>query len=402
MTGFAEPILHVDMDAFFVEVERRRRPELRGVPVVVGGAGDRAVVASASYEARRYGVRSAMPMRHALQRCPGVRRVAPDHARYAEVSRRVFAVLHGFTPHVEAISIDEAFLDVGGLRLQYSDAESVAHAIRAAIRDDAGLPCSVGIAATKLLAKMASQEAKPDGVFRIPSGRELEFLRPLPVRRLWGVGEATHAALERLGVATIGDLAAVPRTTLVRHLGRSVGEHLADLAAGSDPRRVEPSAAAKSISVEETFERDLTDEETVTSALFELTNRLAHRLRRAGRAGRTVVLKVRYPDFETLTRRRTVAAAVAAEADIRPVVRLLYESLPRRVPVRLLGVGVASLESGDEPQQLTLAAGASGRLGEVADRIRDRFGDDAIRPARLAECDERRSDETRQEPPQNP
>ena len=390
MTGFAEPILHVDMDAFFVEVERRRRPDLVGVPVVVGGAGARAVVASASYEARRFGVRSAMPMVQALQRCPGLRRVAPDHAHYTDVSRTVFAVLHDFTPHVEPVSIDEAFLDIAGLRLQYPDAPAVAHAVRAAIRRTVGLPCSVGIAATKFLAKMASQEAKPDGVYRIAAGRELEFLHPLPVRRLWGVGEATHAALERLGVATIGDLAALPGDALVRHLGRSAGEHLAALAAGSDPRPVVPSAAAKSISVEETYERDLTDEDAVRSRLFELTNRLSHRLRRAGQTGRTVVLKVRYPDFETLTRRHTVAAAVATEADIWPIARSLYESLQRRLPIRLLGVGVASLEDGTAPEQLSLAAGSHHRVGEVADRIRDRFGDDAIRPARLAERRNRR------------
>jgi DNA polymerase-4 len=296
----------------------------------------------------------------------------------------VFAVLDDFTPNVEPVSIDEAFLDIGGLRLQYPAPDAVAHAIRAAIRTTCGLPCSVGVAATKMLAKMASQEAKPDGVFRIAAGSELDFLHPLPVRRLWGVGEATHAALERLGVGTVGDLAAIPRQTLMRHLGHSAGQHLADLAAGLDPRPVTPTPAAKSISVEETFERDLTNEEAVRSRLFELSNRLSHRLRRAGKAGRTVVLKVRYPDFETLTRRRTMAAALSTEADIWSIVLSLYESLPRRVPIRLLGVGVASLERGAAPRQMTLAADSSGEIGEVADRIRDRFGDDAIRPARLS------------------
>ncbi len=229
-TEFTEPILHVDMDAFFVEVERLDDPRLVGRPVVVGGAGARGVVAAASYEARAYGVHSAMPMVEARRRCPQAVVVPPDHRKYGAMSRRVFEIFRSFTPQVEGLSVDEAFLDVGGLRLHYKSPVDVAGAIRARIRSDLHLPASVGIASNKFLAKLASEEAKPDGVFHVKAGHELEFLHPLPVRRLWGVGEATYAALEALGVATVGDLAAVPEHVVAQRVGGAVGHHLLELA----------------------------------------------------------------------------------------------------------------------------------------------------------------------------
>ena len=244
---FAEPLLHVDMDAFFVEVERLGAPRLRGRPVIVGGLGARGVVASASYEARRFGVRSAMPMAEARRRCPHGEFVAPHHVRYGEMSARVFDVLGSFTPYVEPLSVDEAFLDVGGLRRHYPSPEAVAIAVRRQIRTELDLPASVGIARSKFIAKMASEDAKPDGWLKIAAGEELDYLHPLPVRRLWGVGEATHASLEGLGVVTIGDLAALQAKTLEGRVGAAMAAHLGALAHGIDDLPVMVEREAKSV-----------------------------------------------------------------------------------------------------------------------------------------------------------
>ncbi len=230
--GFEETILHADMDAFFVEVERQRDPSLRGKPVVVGGAGRRGVVAAASYEARPYGIRSAMPMSTARAAYAGLVVVPPDHARYTEVSRAVFSIFRAFTPLVEGLSLDEAFLDIAGLRHHYPDPEAVGRALRKAVRDQLDLPVSVGIGVNKVIAKLASEAAKPDGLQRVPRQQTLDFLHPLPVRAVSGVGEATHAALEGLGVATMGDLATIPLPSLVRRLGAVAGNHLHNLAEG--------------------------------------------------------------------------------------------------------------------------------------------------------------------------
>jgi DNA polymerase-4 len=379
---FAEPILHVDMDAFFVEVERRSRPELRGVPVIVGGLGNRGVVASASYEARRFGIHSAMPVVHARRLCRTLHCVPSDHGRYHEASTAVFEILREFTPEVEAVSVDEAFLDVSGLRLHYPDSATVADAIRATIRSREGLPASVGIASNKLLAKLASQAAKPDGIRRVASGDEVEFLHPLPVRALWGVGEATHASLERLGVATVGDLAALPRDALVRTLGRVAGAHLWELARGIDERPVATGGEAKSVSVEETFEQDLSDAVEIEQHLFELCERLSARLRRARLAGRTVTIKVRSADFVTATRSHTLHAPVDVTAALWDTARALWGKVGERGPIRLLGVGVAALQSAEEARQLPLTGVPAPEVIEVTDRIKERFGDDAVRPAR--------------------
>jgi DNA polymerase-4 len=384
---FTEPIIHVDMDAFFVEVERRRHPELVGRPVVVGGGGNRGVVASASYEARTFGIRSAMPMAHARRACPQLTVVAPDHAEYQRVSEQVFAIFRSFTPLVEGLSLDEAFLDVSGLRRIVPSPSEVGEAIRLRLRADLGLPASVGIAATKFVAKLASEAAKPDGLRHIPAAATLDFVRPLPVRSLWGVGEATYALLEELGIETVEDLARIETRVLERRLGRSLSAHLQALASGSDPRRVEPDLEAKSVSVSETYQRDLTSSGEVETEFLRLCDRLASRLRRSGLVARTVSVTVRYSDFTTISRSETLGHHTDSTHQLREATSRLSGRVDWSRPVRLLGVEVSHLVGADQPRQL--AAGDQGKWEELAgavDRIRDRFGSDSIRPARLGEA----------------
>lgn len=382
---FAVPILHVDMDAFFVEVERRSRPELMGRPVVVAGSGPRAVVAAASYEARAFGVGSAMPMAEARRRCPAAIVVPPNHRSYRAMSRRVFQIFEEFTPQVEGLSVDEAFLDVAGLRLHYDDAAEVGRALRKALRERLELPASVGGAVTKFLAKLASEEAKPDGLKIVAPGSELEFLHPMPVRRLWGVGEATLAGLEELGIVTVGDLAGTPVTTLQARLGRSLGSHLSNLAHARDDRAVEPGGGAKSISVEETYDEDLRGHEARADALFELCHRLAGRLDVARVGARTLTLKVRLDDFTTLTRSTTPRAPVTGVNEIWDLaLALLAKAGHDARGVRLLGVGGSGLVALGDPQQLTIGGRGRDEVARVARRVKERYGDDAVKPARLA------------------
>jgi DNA polymerase-4 len=350
--AFAECIAHVDMDAFFVEVERRRRPELRGRAVVVGGAGPRSVVASASYEARSRGVHSAMPIVQARRLCPHAVVVPPDHEAYGAASAEVFAVLAEFTPRVEGVSVDEAFLGLSGLRRHYPD-PAVGHRIR---RDPQQLsPCSVGLAppSSAKMARVPSRTA-PAGA-RERTG----LLHRKPVRALWGVGEATHARLEELGVSTVGDLAAQPRDILVRRLGPAWGGHLSDLAAGIDAREVTPGAEARSISVEETYDRDLTDLPRIHRELLAQADRLADRLHHEGYLATTVHLKVRYPDFTTLTRSHTFGEPVATARDLhRAALDLLTRTDAGAIPVRLLGIAAGGLvELGPAPTGLEAALG---------------------------------------------
>jgi DNA polymerase-4 len=383
--AFAECIAHVDMDAFFVEVERRRRPELRGRAVVVGGAGPRSVVASASYEARSRGVHSAMPIVQARRLCPHAVVVPPDHEAYGAASAEVFAVLAEFTPRVEGVSVDEAFLDLSGLRRHYPDPAAVGHRIRAAIREQLSLPCSVGLATTKLMAKMASRDAKPDGLLLVPATEGLAYLHRKPVRALWGVGEATHARLEELGVTTVGDLAAQPRDILVRRLGPAWGGHLSDLAAGIDAREVTPGAEARSISVEETYDRDLTDLPRIHRELLAQADRLADRLHHEGYLATTVHLKVRYPDFTTLTRSHTFGEPVATARDLhRAALDLLTRTDAGAIPVRLLGIAAGGLVEASAPRQLGLEARPWDEVEKVVAEVRDRFGRSAVDRARLA------------------
>ena len=384
MSEFAERFLHVDMDAFFVEVERLSDPSLRGKAVIVGGLGPRGVVSSASYQARCHGVRSAMPMGEARRRCRTGSFVAPDHGRYSAISGEVFAILREFTPFVEGLSIDEAFLDVSGLRLHYPDPEAVGAAVRTAILDQIGIPSSVGIAATKFIAKLASGHAKPDGMLRIPAGSETEFLAPLPITELWGVGEATRASLENLGVRTIGELREVPVDLLERQLGASTGEHLAALSRGEDPRVIVTDSTARSVSVEETFDVDRTDRAEIERELLRLCDRLVGRLRRSGLAARTVTLKVRFGDFTMVTRSETLDEFVRTVPALRAATaRLLDRARVGRRPVRLLGVGASGLVGSDEPRQISMLGAERNAAAEAAEDVRRRFGDGAVVPARL-------------------
>jgi DNA polymerase-4 len=385
MSGFATPFAHVDMDAFYVEVERLDDPSLRGVPVVVGGLGNRGVVAAASYEARNYGVHSAMPIVEARRRMPRARYLPPDMAKYSAMSARVFAILEEFTPHIEPLSVDEAFLDISGLRLHYSSPQEVAGAIRRRVRDELDLPASVGIAAVKFLAKMASKQAKPDGWFIVEHGSEQEFLSPMKVDELWGVGQATLASLQGLGIETIGQLAACPHEVLRRHLGVASASHLSDLAAGRDPRHVDTGRETKSVSVETTYSADLVEPDAIERALLELCHRLSGRLLHSHLAGKTVSLKIRFGDFTTLSRSMTRDQAIADTSQIWPVAEELLGKVDvSGRGVRLLGIGVSGLTE-HEPTQLALDGSDKTALATATAEVRERFGDDAVLPARLAE-----------------
>jgi len=380
-----EPILHVDMDSFFVEVERLDRPDLIAKPVAVGGPGARGVIASASYEAREHGVRSAQPTATARRLCHELIVIPPNHGRYGDMSAEVFAIFRGFTPLVEGLSLDEAFLDVSGLRLHYESPVAVGEAVRMRIRSELGLPASVGVASVKFVAKLASEAAKPDGLRHIRIEDQMDFLHRLPASAMWGVGPATTAALARLGVETVGDIAALPETSLTGAVGPAAGRHLHDLAHGRDPREVEPDLATKSISVEETYDHDLQGAEVVETALLAHANRLSGRLRRAGLKTRTITLKIRYSDFDTLTRSHTTSEALDGSRQLFYVALELARSLsgdPR--PVRLLGLGATALEPADTPTQLDLDHEIEwDRVENAVAGVRERFGDDAVGPARL-------------------
>jgi DNA polymerase-4 len=381
---WTEPILHVDMDAFFVEVERLADPSLVGKPVAVGGTGNRGVIASASYEARVHGVRSAQPTVTALRLCRDLIVVPAAHGRYGEMSARVFEVFREFTPHVEGLSLDEAFLDVSGLRRHFATPVDVAVSVRSEIRSRLGLPASVGIASSKFLAKLASESAKPDGFRHVPRETELEYLHALPVEALWGVGPATLAGLQRLGVVSIGDLAELPEATVLGALGRSQGRHLLDLSHGIDPRPVIPDNEAKSVTVEETYERDLVGKEVIETALLAHAQRLADRLRRSGLTARTVTLKVRYDDFTTITRSVTPGGAIDSPRQLYLTATELMGSVDPERPVRLLGLGGAGLESSEKPRQLPLDSDPNRvRIDEVVSEVRERFGEHSVEPARL-------------------
>jgi nucleotidyltransferase/DNA polymerase involved in DNA repair len=381
---WSEPILHVDMDSFFVEVERLSDPQLRDRPVAVGGSGPRGVVASASYEARQFGVRSAQPMATARRLCPDLIVVPASHGRYSDVSAEVFAIFRSFTPLVEGLSLDEAFLDVSGLRRHFDSAVDVGHQIRQKIRDDLALPASVGVAAIKFVAKLASEAAKPDGLRLITAEEQSGFLRDLPASAMWGVGPATLAALERLGVETVGDIADLPEATLTRAVGPTVGQHLKDLANARDPRPVVPDSTAKSISVEETYEEDLEGRDVVETALLAQAQRLSGRLRRAGVRARTLTLKLRFADFETVTRSYTETGSFDGARHVFSLAKDLLGAVERVDPVRLVGIGASSLEAADGPSQLDLDDGRGWhRVEDAVAEVRERFGERSVGPARL-------------------
>lgn len=381
---WSEPILHVDLDAFFVEAERLRDPGLVGKPVAVGGTGNRGVIASASYEARAYGVRSAQPTVTALGLCRDLIVIPPSHARYGDLSAGVFEIFRGFTPYVEGLSLDEAFLDVSGLRRHFPTSTDVAIAVRGEIRNRLGLPASVGIASSKFTAKLASEAAKPDGYRHIPKEAEVEFLHALPVESLWGVGPATLAGLQRLGVVTVGDLAELPEAAVLGSLGPTQGRHLLDLARGIDHRSVVPDVEAKSISVEETYDRDLEGAEVMETALLAHAQRLADRLHRSGLAARTVTLKLRFADFATVTRSVTSGTVMDGSRDLYVTALDLLGYVEIDRPVRLLGLGGSGLEPAGEPRQMPIGAEDNwSRVDEAVAGVRDRFGEHSVEPARL-------------------
>ena len=394
--GGPRTILHVDMDAFFVSVELLDRPELRGRPVVVGGEGDRGVVAAASYEARAFGVHSAMPSVQARRLCPQAVFVAGRHHRYAEVSSRVMAIFREVTPLVEPLSLDEAFLDVAAALRRLGPAPAIAAHIRARVLDEERLTCSVGVAGTKFVAKLATETAKPkaspegpvfgSGVAVVEPAETLAFLRPLPVQALWGVGPATLAKLGRMGVTTVGDLADLPEGNLVAALGRSQGRHLHALANGRDPRVVEPDRATKSIGHEETFARDHHRRSTLDREMVGFADAVAARLRAQGVVGRTVQIKVRFGDFRTITRSTSLAVAADDTPTLLRTARSLLDQGDPAPGGRLLGLSGSALAPAGV-RQLTLddAAGGPGweQASRTVDEIRARFGSDAIGPAVL-------------------
>jgi DNA polymerase-4 len=388
-------ILHVDLDAFFASVEQLDDPSLRGRPVVVGGLGNRGVVSTASYEARPYGVHSAMPMARARRACPHAVFLSPRMHRYSEKSREVMAILSEMTPLVEQLSVDEAFLDIAGARRLLGSPVEIAATIRARIRDDAGLPASVGVASTKFLAKLSSDLAKPDGVLEVPAGEERAFLAPLPVTRLWGVGPATFRKLERMGLRTIGDVAQLDEQVLVGALGASLGAHLHALANNDDARSVVPERDAKSVGAEETFATDLRALAACDRELVRLADRVGSRVRGAQLHARTITLKIRFADFETRTRARTLPVPTASTATILETARELLAAFDVARGVRLLGVSCSQFADAPAEQLVLDDPGDDGDRTDRTDRqaaveravddVRERFGNAAVRPATLIE-----------------
>lgn len=379
-------VLHVDMDAFFASVELIDRPELHGLPVIVGGGG-RGVVLSATYEARRFGVHSAMSMSRARRLCPQGVVIPPDHHRYAAVSRGVMEIFRSVTPLVEPLSLDEAFLDVAGAVRRLGPPASIGRLIRDRVADEQRITCSVGIAATKFVAKLASGRAKPDGLLVVPRDETVVFLHRLPVGALWGVGEKTEEALLRLGLRTVADLAHTPERTLRRAMGEVLGSRLHALAWGRDSRSVVPQLVEKSIGAEETFARDVDDPEIVLRELLRLSERVAARLRSTGMAGRTMTIKVRFADFTTITRSRTRTERTDVAHDIYATAGELYHALGLdRARVRLVGVRVESLaEITSTHRQPALDERPQGwrEAEQAVDRASARFGAGAVRPASL-------------------
>ncbi len=387
-------VLHVDMDAFYASVSLRERPELRGLPVIVGGGGSRGVVLSATYEARAYGVASAMPMMRARRLCPDAVILAPDHAAYSSTSAGVMEVFRSVTPLVEPLSLDEAFLDVRGAARRLGGPRLVGEWIRATVEDEQGITCSVGVASTKFVAKLASAYCKPDGLLVVPADEVVAFLHPLAVAALWGVGAKTEEALQRLGLHTVGDLANTPVATLQRALGPAAGAHLSALAWGRDERKVVPLEPEKSVGAEETFSVDIDDPVVVHRELLRLSERTAGRLRAAGQVGRTVSIKVRFADFTTITRSRTLGEHTDVGRVVYETALALYDALGlQRARLRLVGVRVEGIADADgQPRQLVLGARDSGwrEAEQAVDKASRRFGAGVVRPAVLVDPDSSR------------
>lgn len=365
------------MDAFYASVEVRERPELEGLPVVVGGSPEgRGVVAAASYPARRFGIRSAMPMASALKRCPELVILPSRMALYAAESRRIHEILERYTPLIEPLSLDEAFLDLRGSVRLFGPVPDIARRIKREIRDELGLAASVGIAPVKFVAKIASDLGKPDGFLVVEAGQVHDFLAPLPVGRLWGVGKVGEQAMHRLGLRTIGDVARRDEAFMAQHFGRH-GLHLLELARGIDPREVVPERETRSVSNETTFAADIADRHVLRAILLQLVEQVGWRLRNKDLAGRTVQLKARYADFTTVTRAQTLAAPTHATADIWRAASTLLDRLPRPgQALRLIGVGVSGFDAAPAGQAdlFAPAAAETTRVDRVADAIQEKYG----------------------------
>jgi DNA polymerase IV len=379
-------ILHVDMDAFFASVEIRVRPDLRGKPVIVGGLGPRGVVSSASYEARRYGVHSAMPMARARALCPRGVFLPVDGAKVAEASHAAMQIFHDVTPLVEPLSVDEAFLDVAGAQRLLGRPAEIAARVRERMAAEQQLTCSVGVAPTKFVAKLGSTRAKPDGMLVVPATMVLDFLHPLPVDALWGVGEKAAETLHRLGLNTVGELARAPWGMLRRAVGEASAAHLHELSWGRDPRRVEPEQVEKSIGAEMTFDTDVSDLALLRRSMLALSEKVGARLRASGHVGRTVSIKVRLADFRTVNRSRTIATSTDVAREIFETSWALFRALGPTEQIRLIGVRVEGLTSAaTTSRQLTLGEPERGwREAEAAiDAVAARFGRASVGPASL-------------------
>lgn len=399
------PILHVDMDAFYVSVELLSRPDLRGKPVIAGSPSGRSVVLSASYEARRFGVRSAMPMATAMRLCPHAVILEPHHQLYAEVSASIMEIFGTITPLVEQLSVDEAFLDVAGSIRRLGSPRAIGELIRATIHRELGITASVGIASTKFVAKIASTRAKPDGLLLIPAARTVEYLHTLPVSALWGVGAKTQEVLARLGISTVEDVARTPVSVLQRTLG-ATGAHVHRLAWGQDPRPVTVSRQEKSIGAEETFASDVDDDDALRAELLRLAHRTASRLRSAQLQTSGVSLKLRYADFSTLTRsRRLPEPTDSAHAVYLAACQLLASLGERPLSVRLIGIRAERLDdAAGSSHQLTIdRQDDNWRLAEKAlDRVNGKFGASMVMPARLLRPPSRARDDPPSSGPPTP
>jgi DNA polymerase-4 len=384
------PILHIDMDAFYASVAVREKPELWHVPVIVGGGG-RGVVLSANYLAREYGVRSGMPGTRARRLCPQAVVVSPDYDEFVTVSKALMETFRRVTPLVVAVSLDEAFLAVRGSTKRLGTPLEIAERLRALIYDEQGITCSVGVAATVSVAKLAGKRAKPDGVVVVPPEAITSFLHPMEVGELWGVGEKTRDLLQRFGLRTVGDVAHTPLTTLQRAVGDGLGRHLHELAWGTDRRELTPRSTVddpeKSMGANETFGRDTDDRDVITRELLKLTGRVTRRMRTAGVAGRTVTITVRFADFTTITRSRTIPEATDVTHEVHRTAVRLYDALGlQRARIRLVGVRVEGLVPRDTVhRQLVLGEREHGwrDADRAVDLARFRFGDDVVRPASL-------------------
>jgi DNA polymerase IV len=383
-------ILHVDLDAFYAAVEQRDDPTLRGKPVLVGGSVRRGVVAACSYEARKFGIHSAMPMAEAMRRCPHAIVVRHDMERYAEASRVFFRILGDFSPEVEGLSLDEAFLDVTGSERLLGDGRTIGETIKKRVRAELSLVASVGVAPIKLAAKIASDIDKPDGLRVITPENLLPFLHGLPMTRLWGVGGATREILASMGLSTIGDVARYPEAALVARLGVVTGQHLAALARGEDHRAVISDHEPVTVGHQETFDEDVDDKGELTVILLDQADRVAHRLRDDQLRARAVVLIIKYDDFRQITRRTTLDSATSDGGVLARTAIELLSKVPvedrKGSRVRLCGISAQSLEPRDAPRQLGFdeAARQKGeRLGDTLDKVAAKFGKSAIKRAIL-------------------